>query len=580
MRKRIEIIALLLCTVLVLSACGSREQVIVPVPLEEARLAEASYQSPGYYAPNALLDDEIPIAPAPATLEEIYAAAAAAAQRLNAAPASDYAPNIPKGDINVGLVMGEQFDINPVRCNYQEMMNLSTQVFEGLVALDEYRMPVPQLADRWDVSGTNWEFTLRTGIQFHNGAYLTPEDVVASYEEIKRNPKSYWYPALTHIKSMRMINENTVGVTSATKGYMTLYALTFPVMQRDSINARIPIGTGPYLISDYSEGNAIRLELSPVWWKHASDRIKSIVGLVYRSSQDAIAAMEAMEIDTIATEYPTASIGRNLSDRITLDYSTSTYECIVPNLRSPILQDHAVREALMHAIDRNTLAQTIYTNMVQESEVPVVPGSGLYERQAARYTYNPERALKILNDAGWVLDEASGNLLVKQIDGKPTHFRIQLFTADRGTTSTRSEACETIKDQLRRIGIEVTIKSMSHTALDTAMKERKFDLALCAFELGDFPNLYFLLHSQGDCNYAGYNSGEMDQMLRAAYDASTEEELILNMSMIQMKCINDLPILGLFFRNGLLSSRASLDGIVSPRRGYVFGQIAAAMPGT
>ena len=63
-----------------------------------------------------------------------------------------------------------------------------------------------------------------------------------------------------------------------------------------------------------------------------------------------------------------AALSRQLSDRTTMDYTTLTWECLVPDLRNSILSDVRVREALMYAIDRTSLASTVYLGMVQESE--------------------------------------------------------------------------------------------------------------------------------------------------------------------------------------------------------------------
>ncbi len=571
--------ALLMAMALALSGCSGGEHTIVTEELTEAQLAqirggqEASYQSEGYYAPNTVMQQDAPVIPAPSTLDEIRTAASEAAANPEAGPSSLFAPDIARGNITMGIVASEGMDINPLRCMHQDMMNLNTQVFEGLVALDANQQPLEWLAERWTQSGTTWEFKLRSGIKFHDGSPLTPEDVIQSFEALKATKDTYWSPALAMIKNMSMVDESTIRVTSTTKGYMTLYAMTFPIVQRNSIHADIPLGTGPYLISQYSPGNAIRLEKSPVWWRRTGGAVQSIVGVFFRDNKSVIAAMETGEIDTLASEYPTASLGRNLADRSTKDFSTLTYECIVPNLRNPILADINVRQALMYAINRSELAQTVYTSMVQESEVPVVPGTWLYEKQAARYRYNPEHALAILHDAGWIDGDGDG-ILSNTVNGQYVNLHLRLFTADKGTTSTRSEAIQAIQAQLALVGISTELQTYSHSDLVTYMKNQQFDLALCAFELGEVPNLFFLLNSEGDCNYSRYNSGEMDQYLRAAWDAPSAEALVLEMSRVQMKCVNDLPILGLFFRNGVLSSRAPLAGVVNPRRGYVLSGIA------
>ena len=108
-------------------------------------------------------------------------------------------------------------------------------IFESLVELNEQLQPVPLLADRWSVEGNVWTFTLRSGIQFHNGQALTADDVVASYQEIQRNPDTHWYQLTQLISDMAAVDELTVQATSKSAGYMLLYAMTFPVVEASTV---------------------------------------------------------------------------------------------------------------------------------------------------------------------------------------------------------------------------------------------------------------------------------------------------------------------------------------------------------
>ncbi|MDL2205762.1 ABC transporter substrate-binding protein [Eubacteriales bacterium OttesenSCG-928-N13] len=572
-------LALLICLALTLGGCsgGGVTSQIVPDPVEETDPTEQYYQtyneqSEGYFAPDTGVQDA-PVVPAPVSLDQIRAAAE---QQVALDPDYEQASiytTIARGDVNIGLVVGEDMNINPLRCPYLDMMNLNTLVYEGLVALDSTMQPVPQLADRWEADGDTWTFTLRSNVYFQDGQLLTPEDVIASWQEIQRNSGSYWYPLVSLIDSITVRDESTIRVKGIS-GYMMLYAMSFPIVQRQSIEYAQPIGTGPYVIAQYQTSTAVRLEPNPLWWKKSTDQIQSIVGLCYGTAKGAIQAMEMGEIDTLASEYPTASANRNLSDRITHDYSTLTYECIVPNLSNKLLRRFAVRQALMYAIDRSTLANTIYTGMVQESEVPVVPGTWLYEPQAAQYNYNPELALQILYDDGWSDPDGDG-VLSKEIDGEIVPLSFKLMTYDRGTTSTRSEAITAIKAQLELVGVKVTTATFKLGEAYDRMNEGDFDLSLCAFELSEIPNLANLFSSTGKQNYSRYKETEMDKLLRTAYDARSADALQSAMSDVQLKIVEDLPMFGLFFRNGVLSSSVPMQGLdAGLRRGYVLRGIA------
>ena len=84
--------------------------------------------------------------------------------------------------------------------------------------------------------------------------------------------------------------------------------------------------------------------------------------------EDALTALAMGEADVLATRDSAGALSRQLSDRTTLDYATVTWECMVPNLHNSILSDLTVRKAMMYAIDRTTLADTVYLGMAQESE--------------------------------------------------------------------------------------------------------------------------------------------------------------------------------------------------------------------
>ncbi len=593
MKHNIPRLLALLLSLALLAGCGrnNRQNEIVVTPDDQLPPLEANYASEGYYAPSNMAEQQAPVAPAPApaTIDEIREAAQ---QRMTSADyqSASVFTNIEKGELNIGIVALDDMLISPLRCTYLDMMNLNTLVYEGLISLDTQRVPQPELADIWTQSGDTWEFTLRSNVFCHDGSLLSADDVVASYNDIMAHPGSYWYPMLNnYVGSVTAKAENTVTVKGRNgySGYMLLYAMAFPVLQRGSIDYAKPVGTGPYMIVEYDAGSAVSLERNPHWWKRSAEQARRVVGLCYRTAADAIRGFEAGEVDTLASEYPTMAINRTLAGRITMDYSTNTYECLVPNLRVGILKDLAVRQALMYAIDRTTLANTVYTGMVQESEVPIQPGCSLYNPQAALYNYNPERAYQILLDAGWT-DPDNDGILQNEVDGVLTNLELQLITCDRGTTSTRSEAAQAIATQLRKVGFDVSVATIrprtnnrgeitrsAHSLMLDTLDEGKFQLALVGFELSDVPDLTFLLMSEGKSNFMRYKNQEMDDLLRAAYQARSEENLRSALFNIQIKVVSELPLLGLFFRTGVLSTSKPVYGLNNLKRGYVFNGLAS-----
>ena len=121
-----------------------------------------------------------------------------------------------------------------------------------------------------------------------------------------------------------------------------------------------------------------------------------------------------------------------------------------------------------------------------------------------------------------------------------------------------------ISDQLRILGISISVSTVSKSTLQKRLKNGDFEMVLCGMNLSVMPDLTFLLNSQGRMNYSGYSSADMNSLLRQLYDAKDETSFKAVMSQIQLKIAEDLPFLGLFFRKGTLMTTSQVSA--APRR--------------
>ena len=532
--RRIRLTALMLTVLMMLSGCSSKEpqtpQIKIPVATEK-----------------------------PAS---------------NAAPAQNYTSgqvNVRPGvsaqrdaDLTIAYVAAGGTDLHPLRGNSRDLNSINRLVFESVVELDENLQPTPLLADRWEFDGEAWIFYLRQGVVFHDGSPLTAYDVVASFEDILLNEATSPYAdRMQYIQEMSAIDEHTVRVVGNGVSYMVLYAMDFPVVQRWSLDSSLPRGTGPYWYIRYDSVTMLRLESNPIWWKR-QPYIGSISCIRYDDTGEALKALATGEIDVMATRDSAGALSRQLSDRMTLDYATVTWECLVPNLQSSIMSELTVRQAIMYAIDRTTLADNVYLGMAQESEVPVVPGSWLYETQSTQFNYNPERAYQLLTSSGWHDSDGDGTLdRIK--DGMWEDLAITLTTYNEPGIGIREEAAKQIAEQLGRVGMKVTVDVKSKSGIRTCFGDNQFDLVLAGFNLSEMPDLTFLLGTGKNGNCSEYSSADMDALLASAKAVKDADSLKTAMSGIQMLVVEDLPVLGLFFRTGTLISKVSLGGLTGIR---------------
>ncbi len=464
---------------------------------------------------------------------------------------------IPEADIKVGMVAGVGANVHPLKCVYRDIISMNELVFESLIELDDNMQPAPLLSDTWTVSGSVYTFHLRQNVVFHNGQPLTADDVVATYNYIKSSGSiSPWNDRLSIVESMSANADGTLGVRFANGGYAALYAMTFPVVQRNSLDYALPMGTGPYWYNAYAQDSYLRVESNPLWWKKTA-RTQSIMAVRYNTTGDALQALLTGEIDALATRSAQASLYRKLSDFTTYDYSTYAYEMLVPNLNNGAMTDLRVRRAVMYAIDRTAVADTVYGSVVQQSEVPVVPGSWLYETRAAQYNYSPERALQLLYDIGWEDSNGDGMLDV-EVDGLLENFKLTLVTYNDNISENRTDAAGIIASQLKKVGVEVEIVKGTRDRMAEVFRSGKFDLALVCVNLAFVPDLSALLYHNGARNYSGYADKDMDNLILSARSAPSADEFGAIYSEIQMKIVEELPIMGMYFHTGTVISALNL----------------------
>ena len=293
------------------------------------------------------------------------------------------------------------------------------------------------------------------------------------------------------------------------------------------------MGTGPYWYIQYDGDGSIRLEANPLWWKHAPG-LGSILMKRYREAGQAIEAIQTNQIQMLTTRSPKASFSRKLADLTSLDYTTLTYECLLPNLSSgSLLSELNVRQAVMYAVDRVTVASNAYVDMAVPCEVPVPPGSWLYETQSAIYYYSPERALQLMNNLGWY--DMTGNGTLNQLEGimlkEPD---VNIVTYNEGTNSIRENAANLIAGYLNDVGFNATVTVLSKDKARDRIRGRDYDLALVGFNLSEVPLLDDLLGSGGSLNLNHYSNEAMDALLGRVSNASDPDELQRIYSEIQL----------------------------------------------
>ena len=146
----------------------------------------------------------------------------------------------------IGMVCSAGATINPYRTTQRDLISFNELVFESVLDFDDSFRPVGELALSWQQTGNTFTFKLRDNVRFHDGSYLSAQDVVAAYQHIiTLGSACPYYNRCQYIKSMEATDLYTVSVTGKYNSLLTLYAMTYPVAQRNTLTQELASGTGP-----------------------------------------------------------------------------------------------------------------------------------------------------------------------------------------------------------------------------------------------------------------------------------------------------------------------------------------------
>jgi peptide/nickel transport system substrate-binding protein len=455
-------------------------------------------------------------------------------------------------------------ETDPLKVNTKEMYSLFSLVYEKLVGIATDGTPVAELAESWssDDEGRVWTVHLRANVYWHSGNLFTAMDVLHTFERLRDlGENSYYAICAQAIQSMLALDDTTLEVTMSQPGYASIYALSFPILE-GGIAKAAPSGTGPYRVDEMSS-QQVRLTANKNWWKQRP-YIDTILFLERDNNDIALASYAAGQLNMVLTS--NAGVGKYRQEGVTnvLDIMTQTAEMMLINDRNSSLKNASVRKALAYALDRGKIISNIYMNRAQACDVPFPPDSLAYESKSKVYDYNLARAYELLAEAGWERDEAGK--LIKE--GQP--FAVRLLTSE-SSDSARSEAAQLIADQLTELGMQVELTAAAYSLssrnsdyLD-ALRAGNYDLALIGINLSRNCDLTPVFAVDGAAHYGNYANPALRALAEDVMRAADQAAFRKAASALQLKFVEELPFIMLYFRLDSIVYAADIQGLADVR---------------
>ena len=443
------------------------------------------------------------------------------------------------------------------------MLSIYNVVYESLLYIDDEYVPQGYLAESWEstTDGKVWTFHLRPDIRFSDGSPVTAADVVASADYIlsRANDENTtdhgFYSNLAYfVKSISAKDDTTVVVRAKRPYYGILFEMTFPVVPAAQVGMDQPVGSGPYIISDFQAGSYMSLEANTNWWK-AQPYVRQIVVSFHETPGSVIESYEYNRVDTIFTRSISGSQYKTGTKSVTMGYRTSQLECLLMNNSSSELTAE-VRKAIRYVVDRQKIVNSIYSGLVVPSNFPFYPGTWMYnESLDSLYTVNPDEAKRILAKEGWEDYDENGILDRMTSDGKQKNLHLRFYVYEEPDNDVRLETANMIADQLAQVGIECKVEAMTMANMKEKLSAGSFDLALVGYSMDVCPDPGFLLMRGNTGNYCRYKSSRMTELCEQLRKMKTQEEYRQKLMEIQSLFAEDCPFLCLYYRSGNVISR-------------------------
>jgi peptide/nickel transport system substrate-binding protein len=325
------------------------------------------------------------------------------------------------------------------------------------------------LATSWkQVDETTYDFTLRQGVKFHNGAALTPDDVIFSLERAA-NPTYATAVNFATFKAATALDAQTVRVTTTTPDVLFLKKIaSISIMPQDyymslgstdaaraAAFAKAPIGTGPYKFVSYTTSKAVVQKASATTWRHPTiDTITTLQVTDTGTQLNSFLAGTAQYVNLmpISSLSSLNKAGATLIELVKGNDLGAFIDSVDAGgaPKAGPMGNQQVRQALNYGINKTTLINSVLKDKTLSDHGQLI-AEGLpgYTTTVTSYPYDVAKAKKLLDAAGYPVGS----------NGK--RFSMTMATAFAGPGSARLIIGEYLENDLAALDIDISFSALT-----------------------------------------------------------------------------------------------------------------------
>ncbi|HFR4156984.1 ABC transporter substrate-binding protein [Bacillus cereus] len=478
--------------------------------------------------------------------------------------------------------------------------NVTSVIFASLVSTDKQGKPIPELAEKWDVSSDQLTYTfhLRKDLKFSDGSPLTADDVAftltllhdKAYEgEVDisqyavKGGKEYKEGKATSIEGIQVVDPQTIKITTEKVNSQAIFVLGGTVLskayygkdykQNTSLDYLKdlygkPLAAGPYKFEKYIPGQEVRFVANENYYA-GKPKIQNFIYKI-TSGDTKLQLFQTGEVDHtgLGTGDEVLEQAKALEFANIQIETAPSFSYIYMNNNKPYLKDKKVRQALIYGLDRKKYVDTALKGYGTVANVPIHPTSWAYTEEGVnKYEYDKEKAKKLLDEAGWKV----GSDGIREKDGQK--LKLSYF----GPSSAKGSdlLIPIAKENYKEIGVEFNPEFMDFNTMLSKVNKGDYDLASVSTPITSDPSETAGEYlSTANETSLGYKNAKVDELIQKGIETVDIEKRKPIYKELYKELSDDPPVILLNYRRTITGYNGNIKGI-DPEK---YNSISANLP--
>ncbi|MVB13117.1 Oligopeptide-binding protein AppA [Caprobacter fermentans] len=326
------------------------------------------------------------------------------------------------------------------------------------------------------------------------------------------------------------------------------------------------VTNGSYTLTDYKAGQSATMKANPNYYKGAPKIPNIIVKVVAEGEEMQAVTTGNVDIDDEVTcNDDQVAIGQQAGFVNMWVQPTLGYGWVGLNHKNDLFKDQKVRQALLYALDRKSLVNSVYGQYAHVQNINQTAQSWLYTEDGINtYDYDLKKAASLLQEAGWTKD-ANGSLTK---DGKPFKFT---FSATKGNAVT-DVMLPMMIDAYKQLGINMQAEYVDWPTLQQKFEKQTYDMAFMAWGLTPDPDDSYVYCTGGSENYLAYSNPELDKAYKTALTLTDDNQRKAQYAKVYQIINNDLPNFIIYQRSDCVAFNTRIKNFACAPYNLIYNQ--------